>query len=65
MAEHGAMRISIHAPRAGRDKRECLVAFGVEISIHAPRAGRDIITKITAADCLEISIHAPRAGRDN
>src|SRR5207244_3262825 len=55
--------VSIHAPRAGRDK-------GIEdrfalhrVSIHAPRAGRD---KVSVADPpgLTVSIHAPRAGRD-
>ena len=33
--------ISIHAPRAGRDRTERLPAPSEGISIHAPRAGRD------------------------
>ena len=37
---HGG-RISIHAPRAGRDKFLPVNAVIIGISIHAPRAGRD------------------------
>ena len=56
--------ISIHAPRAGRDKALCIALNKLDgISIHAPRAGRD-----WRPDCprhkFPISIHAPRAGRD-
>ena len=35
------LRISIHAPREGRDKQETEVLRKREISIHAPREGRD------------------------
>ena len=34
--------ISIHAPRAGRDKDNLLAETAELISIHAPRAGRDV-----------------------
>ena len=36
------IRISIHAPHAGRDGCRCLASMSVtKISIHAPHAGRD------------------------
>ena len=35
------VRISIHAPRAGRDVDGLIFDNWREISIHAPRAGRD------------------------
>ena len=57
-------KISIHAPRAGRDWRLCLVLGVLYISIHAPRAGRDSVTKVETLVTMVISIHAPRAGRD-
>ena len=60
----GFSRISIHAPRVGRD------AAGVryqgqraEISIHAPRVGRDSGIRLHRRAGF-ISIHAPRVGRD-
>ena len=34
-------KISIHAPLAGRDQRECSNSVNIYISIHAPLAGRD------------------------
>ena len=56
-------RISIHAPRAGRDLRDLCLAGAIMISIHAPRAGRDVEVAFVML-LLLISIHAPRAGRD-
>ena len=38
------LTISIHAPRAGRDREAIALGFAREISIHAPRAGRDTKT---------------------
>ena len=36
------LRISIHAPRAGRDRNSLkIIGRQFDISIHAPRAGRD------------------------
>ena len=35
------MRVSIHAPRAGRDRPLLRKATTARVSIHAPRAGRD------------------------
>ena len=58
-----ANEISIHAPRAGRDRRVSRASKAPRISIHAPRAGRDRRLRLYRAD-PEISIHAPRAGRD-
>ena len=56
-------RVSIHAPRAGRDRgHRHKVGFG-EVSIHAPRAGRDCGVLFNGGGG-GVSIHAPRAGRD-
>ena len=60
----GRRRISIHAPRAGRDGHLRELAAGeFDISIHAPRAGRDKGLR-GLGEPAHISIHAPRAGRD-
>ena len=55
--------VSIHAPRAGRDKLFSSVGFCIAVSIHAPRAGRDSDNALLPINEL-VSIHAPRAGRD-
>ena len=44
-AAWAAPHISIHAPRAGRDRRLRLYRADPEISIHAPRAGRDAYSR--------------------
>ena len=36
-----SVEVSIHAPRAGRDRLSALAWYGKRVSIHAPRAGRD------------------------
>ena len=56
-------KVSIHAPRAGRD--DVLPDWPMEphVSIHAPRAGRDKVTCLHQRHSY-VSIHAPRAGRD-
>ena len=57
-------RISIHAPREGRDyKLDRFVGLLRIISIHAPREGRDGSGRRRERQA-EISIHAPREGRD-
>ena len=63
-------RVSIHAPRAGRDlilhaDPRCIGVsiHAPRVSIHAPRAGRDA-RAVLARRHLQVSIHAPRAGRD-
>ena len=56
--------ISIHPPRAGRDRIGRAVTVRSAISIHPPRAGRDSIDRKASIEEL-ISIHPPRAGRDN
>jgi len=60
---HNRHPVSIHAPRAGRDRDHCFPGVPQEVSIHAPRAGRD---RAQGRDNLRqrVSIHAPRAGRD-
>ena len=56
--------ISIHAPRIGSDKFDCVVASGPAwISIHAPRMGSDR-PSCEKRPLYEISIHAPRMGSD-
>ena len=58
------IRVSIHAPRAGRDPLRAPLGIRSCVSIHAPRAGRDVF-RVSAALFLKVSIHAPRAGRDS
>ena len=56
--------VSIHAPRAGRDWSQDVLAHPVLVSIHAPRAGRD--DEFDRQGSVDVvSIHAPRAGRDS
>ncbi len=57
--------ISIHPPRAGRDRQVFFQVSKQNISIHPPRAGRDFIGRLLTDGYAEISIHPPRAGRDN
>jgi len=58
-------RVSIHAPRAGRDSSSIgQLTCEVIVSIHAPRAGRDSGTP-GFRGVQDVSIHAPRAGRDS
>ena len=56
--------ISIHAPRAGRDKPE--EKGGPEWQDFNPRApcGARLILAVHQISNVHISIHAPRAGRD-
>ena len=59
-------KISIHAPRVGRDVAPAVAVEAPEkISIHAPRVGRDRITPRILFCAPPISIHAPRVGRDH
>ncbi len=56
-------RVSIHAPRVGRDASVTALWLDVGVSIHAPRVGRD--SRLPALTCYRrVSIHAPRVGRD-
>ena len=56
--------VSIHAPRAGRDRQGWQSPGGhARVSIHAPRAGRDSVFGALKIQ-YDVSIHAPRAGRD-
>ena len=58
------IRVSIHAPRAGRDL--LLVGLGCGGPCFNPRAPRGARRRIVACDVNyeDVSIHAPRAGRD-
>ena len=55
--------VSIHAPRAGRDRARQGAGIFLLVSIHAPRAGRDCSGRRNTSR-IAVSIHAPRAGRD-
>ena len=58
-------RISIHAPREGRDFRQGALAwYGRHFNPRAPRGARHAAHRL-AAHFFEISIHAPREGRDH
>ena len=41
------LRISIHPPRVGRDRRACALPSEMHISIHPPRVGRDRVHRVT------------------
>jgi len=56
-------RVSIHAPRVGRDKYSNKHGLAFVVSIHAPRVGRDMRLARVTVEHL-VSIHAPRVGRD-
>ena len=58
-----SLKISTHAPLAGRDIERCYIAHDRLISTHAPLAGRDKLNNETPKLNL-ISTHAPLAGRD-
>ena len=56
--------VSIHAPRAGRDKpRRQIQAGHVSFNPRAPCGARQVVGNLQS-DSLRVSIHAPRAGRD-
>ena len=57
-------KISIHAPREGRDVSNIIIPAVYDISIHAPREGRDG-RGVDKGRAHMISIHAPREGRDS
>ena len=57
------LRVSIHAPRMGRDGDVKPARHNRIVSIHAPRMGRDNHDEIRAGH-PPVSIHAPRMGRD-
>ena len=61
---HPQVRISTHAPLAGRDLACCKWERFYNISTHAPLAGRDTIKRRRAGAGEKISTHAPLAGRD-
>ena len=55
--------ISIHAPRAGRDKVALVEASANGISIHAPRAGRDVVFGNLSAWLRNFNPRAPCGAR--
>ena len=59
-----AATISIHAPRAGRDRSHRKGPRHRRISIHAPRAGRDALSPAAWLFTAYFNPRAPRAGRD-
>ena len=60
---HGS--ISIHSPRAGRDKTRVLIAMSKEIFQSTRPVRGETIRIGSQASFLFISIHSPRAGRDH
>jgi len=56
-------RVSIHAPRVGRDNEFVPILERLCVSIHAPRVGRDGVGP-KRDRARHVSIHAPRVGRD-
>ena len=56
-------RISIHAPREGRDKITHLTLMSSVISIHAPREGRDMRPLCVILSMLYFNPRAPRGAR--
>ncbi len=59
-----SVRVSIHAPRVGRDTLVTNVVIKDAVSIHAPRVGRDQVRDGIQPQ-INVSIHAPRVGRDD
>ncbi len=57
------MRVSIHAPRAGRDYIVWYFVGRMNVSIHAPRAGRDSSTPDLTPAELSFNPRAPRGAR--
>ncbi len=62
-AERQFRRVSIHAPRAGRDEMPLSVRKRGQVSIHAPRAGRDTRGYTTDAGRSSFNPRAPRGAR--
>ena len=63
-AEKLIIKISIHAPRVGRDDLPAaLSAAEVDISIHAPRVGRDGIPPESATMLVHFNPRAPCGAR--
>ena len=63
---HGWVKISTHAPLAGRDaETQRIINRRFGISTHAPLAGRDVQRLVNELGKLRISTHAPLAGRDS
>ena len=58
------IRISTHAPLAGRDAGFVHRLSAFDISTHAPLAGRDKMN-VAGFNISHISTHAPLAGRDS
>ena len=59
-----ASNVSIHAPRAGRDRLIRRMAWAKKkFQSTRPVRGATILSGLTAAQ-VDVSIHAPRAGRD-
>ena len=56
-------RISIHAPRVGRDPRQPAARADIRISIHAPRVGRDKVGFDIKHERLYFNPRAPRGAR--
>ena len=60
---HAARRVSIHAPRAGRDVKAARRLSDGQVSIHAPRAGRDSRTTSVTTVIMRFNPRAPCGAR--
>ena len=58
-----ASRVSIHAPRAGRDRGADLFDKLLRVSIHAPRAGRDFGCVVALLPKTSFNPRAPCGAR--
>jgi len=56
-------RVSIHAPRVGRDFLNTLTYTDVMVSIHAPRVGRDHLPSLPRSGRRRFNSRAPRGAR--
>ena len=55
--------VSIHAPRAGRDRCDRVFRDSLAVSIHAPRAGRDAIADDRCKLAAGFNLRAPCGAR--
>jgi len=56
-------RVSIHAPRVGRDCEDSISQRMEPVSIHAPRVGRDRNYELSLPDTTSFNSRAPRGAR--
>ena len=60
--QRASNRVSIHAPRTGRDQVDVVVERLIAVSIHAPRTGRDLQTFRTSNSASRFQSTRPARG---